>query len=193
MGLKAGIAAFIAQALCLGSMLSCSQVSADSQASAHVFGGPLAGEASAQSLSSRVVLVELKQVGMDPLRAGAKSGIGEAYAHYDLIVGPGHNIQDPAAKYAADNLSKQMSVSGIRSTVRALTPTPGARIRYRLVTEQNPSSFAQLSNNASASLPIGIYHFWAERNGVPTSDQSETFRVILPEVTIDIEERGQGE
>lgn len=143
-------------------------------------------------VSANVIYTELKERGVDPLSSGIKTDMNDAFVDYHYRSdGKSLNAQatSPEIQRSAEALSNVMAKTALMSRVRVKTKLEGARVRYRLIGRQSSTAFSQLTNEAAEPLTIGLYHVWAEREGVATSSQTEVFRIIRPDVIVDLEER----
>lgn len=138
-------------------------------------------------LSSVTIYTELQARGLDPLQPATSAALRRAYVKYDFATGGGHNLQSSESSGSIQELNAALSKTAITSDVSVRTKQPGARIKYRLVAEQQMLALPQLTNNAEDTVSIGLYSFWSERDGNATS-KPETFRIIKPIVVIEIEE-----
>lgn len=91
----------------------------------------------------------------------------------------------------ADTMAEIATEHNIRAMVTFETiPNSGASIKYQTIAErlrnEPPRTIDQLSNTA-ASIPVGYYYIWSERNGVPRSNQN-VFYEIIENKTIQIPE-----
>lgn len=97
------------------------------------------------------------------------------------------------AEKALVNFSNKLQQTDYRSSVTFVTKrnnktVHGARIRYKAIGRKLIHSVAELSTSKKATmLPIGIYYFWAERNGAQTSERL-TLSVVEKKKVIDLVE-----
>ena len=153
---------------------------------------PATQEVSVSDVSANVIYTELKERGIDPVGQGAKADLTDAFIDYHYRSdGKALNLQatQPEIQKSAEVLSVAIGGTSLRSRVTVKTKTAGARVRYRLIGRQSVNAFSQLTNEASEPLTIGLYNIWSERNGTATSSQTEVFRIIRPELVVDVEER----
>lgn len=139
-------------------------------------------------LSATAISADLKARGSDPLLGS--TDLRRAFVRYNLALGGGHNL-NPGSEDAAKSaraLNAAMGELKLTSDVQVHTARPGARIRYKLIGENEVGAFAQLSNAAKDDLRIGIYLIWAERGGSVTSAPMQ-LRIIKPHVPIELEEK----
>ncbi len=94
---------------------------------------------------------------------------------------------------AAITFSNSLQQSGNRSTVSFVAirdgkTVHGARIKYRAIGRKLIHAVSQLATtDTPILLPIGIYDFWTEREGVQTSDEL-TVSVIQKTQIVDLVE-----
>ncbi len=85
-------------------------------------------------------------------------------------------------------LADLLASSGLTSRVEFTTPTPGAVIRYRLITSAESETAGQLSNESVETIRIGHYYVWAERQGQVRSDPHRRCRIVQKDKRIELEE-----
>jgi hypothetical protein len=149
-----------------------------------------AARADMSDLSSSILLSELRARGVDPLSASGSADLRDTFVDFDFRTGGGRNLMltDDGLLKSAKNLSTALANMPERCLVRIRTPSPGARIKFRLISRDLYQTFPQLTNATEDSLPLGFYHIWAERNEVRTSSNTIIFRVVKADLTIDLEE-----
>ena len=140
--------------------------------------------------SSDKILADLTERGVNPLRSSASATVREAFVAYDSQTGGGHNFNGTSFAKSAKDLNAAFGNSELTSHVHAYTARPGARIKFRLYGNEEVLALPRLTNDAEDTVPIGLYVFWAERDG-KASSKPEPFRVIKPDLVIDIEEGPQ--
>lgn len=74
------------------------------------------------------------------------------------------------------------------SAVTFVTDEDGAEIKYRLVGAPEASTTALPTPGAKATLPIGLYNVWTERDGTATSPPDAWFEVVQEQERIKIYE-----
>lgn len=89
-------------------------------------------------------------------------------------------------------LVQAMVNSGYTSAVQFTTSTPGALVKYRLVTANSATTVPGATNQADVDLPIGYYYVWAERDGQPSSSPDERYLILDESLTIHLHESGVG-
>jgi hypothetical protein len=84
-----------------------------------------------------------------------------------------------------DDITAAAQHVGAVSTVSFHTPSSGATVKYETLGQfhrhETATTVAQLTNDATAVMPLGIYVIWSERNGVPTSPVIDVqYRIVTP-------------
>jgi len=145
---------------------------------------------SPNELSPALVNQELKERGVDVLDPTRAAPLKDAFVKYDYLAGDSTNLvsESPSVFKAAKQLAKTLGDTGLRSKVKVITKTAGARVHFQLIGLQNDTVSSRLTNNTDDELPIGFYHIWTERQGVRTSSKTNIFRILKAEAIVDIEE-----
>ncbi len=89
---------------------------------------------------------------------------------------------------ALEEIAAVLADSNLKSEISCLTDVPGATIKYKLIALDTVLTAKQRTNRISEEVPIGLYNIWSERNSEATSSRRKVYRIIKPEVELDIEE-----
>lgn len=84
-------------------------------------------------------------------------------------------------------VSKTISATGIKSHVCFRTPTPGAIIKTKLLSQHRPRVTATTNTSKYYPMTLGLYKIWSERNNEPTSDIKNTYEITTRYRRIDLE------
>jgi hypothetical protein len=141
-------------------------------------------------LSPTLVQEELKSRGVNVLDRSQAGAVTDDFVKYHFLAGDSTNLvsESPSALKAAQKLADSLGGTGLRSKVVVKTKTAGARIHYQLIGRNEDTPSARLTNDTEDEIPIGFYFIWADRQGHPTSPKVDIFRVVKPQIVIDIEE-----
>src|ERR1035441_5751322 len=80
----------------------------------------------------------------------------------------------------------------VSSRVTFTTVSPGAIVSYQDYgsrTINGPSITLGGRTSTTATLTIGMYYFWADRGGQPTSDKNRLVVITAPEETVNLDEQ----
>jgi hypothetical protein len=162
-------------------MAGCAAAGAETDPSAErepAVAGRLAAARLSDELAARGVDVRSDSMGED---------FRQSYALYDAAYRRGVSLDSAEFRTAAARMNRTLARAGIESFVKVTTAKPGARVRYRLIGESTIQAFGPLTNKSEGDIPIGLYYFWAERSGTPTSRPLYQ-EILRPRVDIELEE-----
>jgi hypothetical protein len=101
--------------------------------------------------------------------------------------------RDEDRAHAFDMVYRTAKQNNISSLIMFSAKAPGAVVRYQDYSTRianGPSLTVGGTTSTSAKMPIGLYYFWVERNGVPTSDRNRLVVITDPQETVDLDEQG---
>jgi len=75
-------------------------------------------------------------------------------------------------------LAKSLANTGLTSSVNFETDQEGATVKYRLIGDSQATTTNRPTKHAKATVPIGLYHVWTERDGKATSPKDAWFQII---------------
>ncbi|MHC4137400.1 MAG: PstS family phosphate ABC transporter substrate-binding protein [Planctomycetota bacterium] len=75
-------------------------------------------------------------------------------------------------------LAKSLTNTGLTSSVTFATDQEGATVKYRLIGNPKATPTDRPTKHAEATVPIGLYHVWTERDGKATSPRDAWFQII---------------
>jgi hypothetical protein len=158
-------------------------------------GDAVSREPSTQTLADldpNQIYLEAKERGVDLLSRKTDRHLREAFVTLHAAADESGSqlvSEDKPWTKAAREVSSGLSQTKLVSTMMVRTITPGAQIKYKLIGDSRELTAGRLTNSTSEQVVIGLYHVWAERNGHPSSSEEVIYRVIRPEVIIDLAEQ----
>lgn len=101
-----------------------------------------------------------------------------------------------AYRAAYDRLAEDITLFakryGVSCELTVITPVAGAEIKYQTLGERANGRRARSARRPTTvrfRIPIGRYHVWTERDGVPTSNVSNVYELVASQDTLILSER----
>lgn len=136
-------------------------------------------------LSAELAERALAQVGLTPSGEGSWDGLLQLLGVRRIpsklekaIAGLTRSVGDRPTPEQLVGLAKSLANTGLTSSVTFATDQAGATVKYRLIGDPKPASTDRPTKHAKATVPIGLYHVWTERDGRATSPKDAWFQII---------------
>jgi hypothetical protein len=85
-------------------------------------------------------------------------------------------------------LANTLGRTGLKSAAVFAAAQEGATVRYRFLSQVDATPMGEPTRRVEATLPIGLYHVWTERDGKPTSPTDAWFPVLREQERIKVYE-----
>lgn len=95
-------------------------------------------------------------------------------------------VGDQPAQEQLVGLSNMLARTKLTSSVVFAADEEGATVRLRLMGQPTAFSADDLTNGAKATVPIGLYYAWTERDGKATSPTDAWFQIVREQERIKI-------
>lgn len=91
-----------------------------------------------------------------------------------------------------DDIYNRATLAEVSSELKVKTDTPGATVKIQTLGQRErkePPRTLKKQTTCTEKIPIGRYYIWAERDGLPTSDDDLIFSVVEEKAEVDLKEK----